>query len=188
MSIGTTLDTTISRKIMTSFGRWNIFRVRSVNDYHALQCKSSVNGCVHYKMNFKWISRLNKREIGEITRAYIEPHWTENTWIIRWQIKFHFQKFIQHLWNTHSTNIYFNYLQFVIMFALRIIRQKKICLQIRLSCLLSTQWMNESQKNNFFLSVAVIGADVNATADTLTDILNWFQSGNNVAVSILSLG
>lgn len=48
--------------------------------------------------------------------------------------------------------------------------------------------MNESQKNNFFLSVAVIGADVNATADTLTDILNWFQSGNNVAVSILWLG
>lgn len=29
----------------------------------------------------------------------------------------------------------------------------------------------------------MIGVDVNATADTLTEIMNWFQSGNNVAVS-----
>lgn len=34
-------------------------------------------------------------------------------------------------------------------------------------------------------SITVIGVDVNATADTLTEILNWFQNGNTVAVSIV---
>lgn len=35
--------------------------------------------------------------------------------------------------------------------------------------------------------ISVIRIDVNATAETMADIMNWFQSGNNVAVSNVCL-
>lgn len=43
--------------------------------------------------------------------------------------------------------------------------------------------MKSDKTNQNYFYFAVIGVDVNSTADTLTEIMNWFQSGNNVAVS-----
>ena len=36
-------------------------------------------------------------------------------------------------------------------------------------------------------SISVFTVDMNATSETLSEILNWFQDGNNVAVSKINL-